>query len=379
MRNTLILLLCITTLGVSAQQLTSDEVQQRMTWLQQEWKQQARAKYSYVMEQNAVMADTLKMNIFGRVYGPREAPEGGRSLWISLHGGGNAPKELNDGQWRNQTMLYTPAEGVYVAPRAPYNDWDMWFKPGLDSLYEHLIEFCVACHDVNPDKVYLLGYSAGGDGVWRMGPRMADRWAAASMMAGHPGDVSLLSLRNTPFMIWCGALDAAYNRNEECTQRGIQMDSLYHADPEGYIHETHIVEGKPHWMDRVDTAAISWMYRYTRNPYPRRIVWQQGDRMHRNFYWLTLPDEVEPKKGDLVRVDIQGQTITISDNSYPSLTLWLNDELVNLDKKVTIKQGKKTLFKGKLPRTEENLRESLFKRNDLRYCFPSRVTVKCTE
>jgi dienelactone hydrolase len=28
--------------------------------------------------------------------------------------------------------------------------------------------------DVNPNKVYVMGYSAGGDGVWRLAPRMAD-------------------------------------------------------------------------------------------------------------------------------------------------------------------------------------------------------------
>jgi poly(3-hydroxybutyrate) depolymerase len=44
---------------------------------------------------------------------------------------------------------------------------------------------------VNPDKVYLLGYPAGGDGVWQLAPRMADRFAAAAMMAGHPNGASL--------------------------------------------------------------------------------------------------------------------------------------------------------------------------------------------
>ena len=31
--------------------------------------------------------------------------------------------------------------------------------------------------NVNPNKVYLLGYSAGGDGVYQLAPRMANRWA----------------------------------------------------------------------------------------------------------------------------------------------------------------------------------------------------------
>lgn len=48
-----------------------------------------------------------------RVFG--EKPADGRSLYISMHGGGNAPEALNTQQWQNQIRLYEPAEGVYVA------------------------------------------------------------------------------------------------------------------------------------------------------------------------------------------------------------------------------------------------------------------------
>jgi poly(3-hydroxybutyrate) depolymerase len=51
-----------------------------------------------------------------------------------------------------------------------------------------------------------MGYSAGGDGVFQIAPRMADHWAAAAMMAGHPGDAAALNLRNLPFTIFMGGL-----------------------------------------------------------------------------------------------------------------------------------------------------------------------------
>ena len=71
----------------------------------------------------------------------------------------------------------------------------------------------VAFEDVNWNRVYLLGYSAGGDGVYQLAPRMADRWAAAAMMAGHPNETSPLGLRNVPFVLQVGGLDSGYNRN----------------------------------------------------------------------------------------------------------------------------------------------------------------------
>ena len=195
------------------------------------------------------------------------------------------------------------------------------------------------------------------------------------MMAGHPGDVSLLNLRNTPFMVWCGALDDAYNRNRECAQRGMELDSLHTQDPEGYIHETHIVAGKPHWMDLTDAAALPWLQRHQRNPYPTRIVWRQEEVTHPHFYWLTAPED-QLQRGKTVRLTLQGNTVNIQQCDYTQLTLHFNDQMVNLDEPITIKHNGKTLFKGKLPRTLTNLQTTLTQRGDLRYMFPSQVTIK---
>ena len=369
----LLALALTTTLGVVAQSLSRAEAEVYRQQLTQEWKAAKRQQYQQLWQDSKTEINSLTMPIWLWKYG--EKPADGRSLWISLHGGGNTHPAMNDQQWENQKRLYRPAEGVYVAPRAPYNDWDMWCKRALDGLYQQLIEMCVANLDVNPDKVYILGYSAGGDGVWRMAPRMADTWAAASMMAGHPGDVSLLNLRNTPFMIWCGGEDAAYDRNKLDAERGLQMDSLQQADPEGYIHETHIMAGMGHWMMRADTVAVPWMAKYKRNPYPTKVVWQQEEVLRSSFYWISAPQR-ELKRGQRVRLTCQNNVIDITECTYSELTLWLCDELVDLDKRITVRYQGRTLFNGKLRRTRDNMRQSLSERGDLSYIFPARVTVR---
>src|SRR6185295_3610744 len=106
-----------------------------------------------------------------------------------------------------QIDLYKPAEGLYIAPRAPTNAWNLWHEAPMDALLDRLIEDAIVFGGVNPDRVYLMGYSAGGDGVYQLGPRMADRWAAAAMMAGHPNEASPLGLRNIGFAIQVGAND----------------------------------------------------------------------------------------------------------------------------------------------------------------------------
>jgi len=377
MRQLTFLLLLLCGLRMSAQQskaLSKAESDNLTRQLTTQWKAEISKRYADVVRRGVIRADSVDMRIWSHTYG--QEPLDGRSLYISLHGGGGCPAEINDQQWSNQTLLYRPAEGVYVCPRAPYNTWNMWFMPALDILYQAIIDYYVATANVNPNRVYLMGYSAGGDGVWRMGPRMADRWAAASMMAGHPGSVSLLSLRNTPFMIWCGAEDSAYDRNRLCALTATKLDSLHQADPAGYINQSHIVEGKPHWMDQVDTLAVPWMAKHTRNPYPKQIVWSQGDVTHHAFYWVSVP-KVHYDEYTELRADIKDNTINITHSDYPELTLWLNDRLVDLDKPVIVRYKNKQVYKGKLKRTASNLRESLWERHDPNYAFPAKVTVKC--
>lgn len=372
-RLTLIIIACMINNVVTAQQrLTKAEAEATKTELIKTWKEELKEKLRTTNTFNCVVQGDLKMKYSAQVFG--EKPADGRSLWISMHGGGNAPTSLNDSQWENQKRLYQPAEGVYVCPRAPWDDWDMWFKNPIDKMFEELIQTMMLYYDVNPDKVYLMGYSAGGDGVWRMAPRMADHWAAASMMAGHPGDVSLLGVRNLPFMLWCGGEDAAYNRNKEVALRGVEMDSLQRSDPEGYVHETHIVAGKPHWMDLEDKAALPWMAKYKRNPYPKTVVWCQGDNGRAQFYWLGVP-AAETKKGNVMRASINNNVVTITKCDYSQVTIYLNDQLANLDKAVKVVYKKKTLFKGKIPRTAENLQKSLEERGDPSYCFPAILRV----
>ena len=56
-----------------------------------------------------------------RTYG--EKPAGGWDFYISMHGGGGAPAQVNESQWRNQVRLYQPPNSIYLAPRAPTNTW----------------------------------------------------------------------------------------------------------------------------------------------------------------------------------------------------------------------------------------------------------------
>lgn len=352
--------------------LSEEEARQAENVLWKDVQTGVKQKNQKAWEEKCFKHNSLSLRFDYKVFG--EEPKGGHSLYISMHGGGNTATRVNDQQWDNQIRLYQPREGIYVAPRAPWDDWNMWFKPSIDTLLDELIQTAVAVMGVNPDRVYLMGYSAGGDGVYRLAPRLADRWAAAAMMAGHPGEVSMLNLRNVPFTLWMGELDAAYNRNRLAIERGLELDSLQQADTAGYIHETHIVPGKGHWMERQDSVAVEWMAQYRRNSLPSKIVWRQEGVVHTSFYWLSVPVS-ECVQRAMVVVERQGNKFDIKTCDYKKLTIRLNDELADLDLPVQVIYQGKVLYEGKPERTIHSIYRTLKERGDRGLVFCSEITV----
>jgi poly(3-hydroxybutyrate) depolymerase len=323
-------------------------------------------------QEKSIKYDSLYMRFEYKITG--EKPADGRSLYISLHGGGNAPAPVNDQQWQNQQGLYKPAEGVYVAPRAPTNTWNLWHESHIDIMIDRLILDAVITEGVNPDKVYLMGYSAGGDGVFQLAPRLADRLAAAAMMAGHPGDAQIVSLRNLPFTLFVGGQDAAYNRNGLVKQWGHMLDSLQKLDTAAYIHDVHIYEEHSHWMFRKDTIALPWMAKYKRNPLPAKIIWKQDDRTHTAFYWLEVPASGAVKEKEVIAT-VKNNTISIEKNDNDTLIICLNDKLLNLDKKIKVNYLGKEIFNSKVTRSQKVIDETVQNRKDAGYIFSAKLTI----
>ena len=302
------------------------------------------------------------------------APEGERSLWISMHGGGAAPPEVNDRQWKNQIRLYQPPEGFYVAPRAPTDTWDLWHQPHIDGLFDRLIENYVAARGVNPNRVYLMGYSAGGDGVYQLATRMADRWAAASMMAGHPNDAQPDNLRNIGFGLFVGGKDSAYKRNQIAAKWKNLLFNLRQNDPNGYPHLARIYPEMGHWMNRKDAEALPWMSQFRRNPWPKKIIWRQSKGITSRFYWLQIPKQ-HLAKNQKLSAEVDGQTIRIAAENTPQLIVRLSDSLVNLDHPITVIVNGKEQFRGKVKRSAQEIAQSLQQRADPSSAASSSITI----
>ena len=338
---------------------------------------------SIEIKKQSIEIDGFEMKYHLNTYG--DMPINGWSLFISLHGGGGVSPEINERQWNRHKKLYSLEEGILLTPRSPTDTWNMWHQDHIDRIFNRLIQNMIAKYNVNPNKIFLLGYSAGGDGVYQLAPRMADRFAAASMSAGHPNDASPLGLRNIGFSIHMGKNDSAYNRNNVAEEWKVQLEDLKSKDIDGYENFVKIYEGRGHQISHakenyvleksnngVDSSGIFWMSKFTRNPYPKKVVWKQDDVTHNRFYWLKV---IEPKAYSLIVASIESQVITISNATVSELVIRLNDKLLDMDKKVKVVYRDKEIFSGYVPRRKDVILNSINEYGDPTSIYYGEISV----
>ena len=183
-------------------------------------------------------------------------------LYITLHGGGGAPAEENDGEWTNMFSYYKESvdSGIYVACRGITDTWDLHFQEASYPLYDRLIQYLIFQEYADPNRVYLLGFSAGGDGVYQIAPRMADRFAAVNMSSGHPNGVSLLNAANLPFSLQAGIRDyysESAMRSVRCAEFEQVLQKYHETYGFGYEHQVliHVPAGH-NYNDYSDTESI---------------------------------------------------------------------------------------------------------------------------
>ncbi len=333
-----------------------------------------------------------------------EKPEGGYPLYIALHGGGSDDTgETNDAQWYIMHDYYSESLkcGVYVAPRGVRDTWDTHFNPESYPLYDKLIQYMILSHDVNPNKVYIEGFSAGGDGVYAITARMADRFAAANMSSGHPNGVSMDNLYNMPIMLQAGEFDDAFDRHKVTAEYGVLLDDLQSRFPGHYIHRVLIHYDSGHNYEDYDTVPIpvmasykawlesgdrthvdedsfppDWMDQFTRNPLPTSVRWNLGTRAEmrevRSFYYLRAFGDA--KGTVLVSYDRDNNRIEIETDSLEgNFSILLNEEMVDFSKPVTFVVDGNEVSRKITPYLE-CLRETTFERGDPNYQFFAEIS-----
>jgi hypothetical protein len=183
-----------------------------------------------------------------KIHVPEGEPSKPRPLIVHLHGSGQQ-SELSVSERLPLLISLAGPEPIIVYPQSPGG----WRGPAVGELIDNLSKQ----YSIDPDRVYLIGFSLGGMGSWEVALDQPERFAAVVPIGGRMGSPSdAPRLKNTPVWVFNGADDPGTTAQEA----QIMVDALKRA---GGKPQYTILPGKSHG-DSQDAAyrhpgLFEWM------------------------------------------------------------------------------------------------------------------------
>lgn len=304
-------------------------------------------------------------------------PVGGWPLVIAMHGGGGVPKAFNDSQWKHMQIYYRDQPGeagyLYLALRAPNDVWNGFYDQYVPPLVINLIRQFAQFGDVDPDKVFIMGYSHGGYGAFYIGPKIPDRFAAihASAAAPTPNSISARTLRNTRFTFMIGEKDNAYGRANGCKDFNAIVEKLQKENPGEFPVKMEWIANHGH-TGLPDRDKIKELLPYRREAMPRSLSWDLTDSVIDSFYWLSV---AKPAAGQGIDAKLIDNALTITTRKVEEFSLGVDSRLIQYDRPLTITLNGKMREVAVRP-SLRTLCESMHERGDPRLAHSCRVTFR---
>ena len=303
-----------------------------------------------------------------------QKPPSGWPLFIAMHGGGGTTREVNDSQWKIMETHYKDQPGLpgycYLALRAPNDTWNGFYDDYVYPLIANLIRQQVIFGQIDPDKVFLMGYSHGGYGAFAIGPKMPDHFAAIHASAAAPtdGETAAANLRNTPFTYMVGEHDLDYDRLKRCQAFDQAICKLRGENTNSYPVTLEYRAGKHH-SDLDDRDKIKQMYPATRQTVPAQLRWELTDGVIHDFFWLEVPT---PGKTQEISANCQTNRISVTSQRMNAANLLLDSRLVNFKQPLQLEvNGQVSSIKVKPSLLV--LCQTLMERGDPQLAFTARV------
>ncbi len=125
-------------------------------------------------------------------------------LMLFLHGAGECGDNLEIVKKKGPTMLANKGKEfpfLLLSPQCPVKQY--WENDFLDKLLTDIIRQ----YRVDPNKIYLTGFSMGGFGTWNLAKKYPNRFAAIAPVCGGANPHIAEYIKHIPTWIFHGAKD----------------------------------------------------------------------------------------------------------------------------------------------------------------------------
>ena len=326
-------------------------------------------------------------------------------LILGLHGGGVGAGSASEaaGKWKLPKTMQMYPQGIRLVH-------DTWNSVHGERFLLTLIEIAKVQYDVDPDRVFSMGFSMGGTGSMFMAGRHPDLLAGAIPAHGvvpsdkvkvftaeETGNMEhglIPNLRNVAVYFYTGSVD----RNCEpgtFLHAWNDLQALRTEDPTGYRDlEFTCHEGIAHTFPAGEPGkGYDWIEGKRRNAFPTRITWEYNDapwpppdeadegkctrRPKRWMYWLHCRQPVDRMVVQAARSETDTEHVIDLEATlaFPDdFTVYLNDHMADPKKEVVLRAAGKEVWRGRPARGYDVILESLDARLDRTLVFDRRVT-----
>lgn len=281
-----------------------------------------------------------------------------------VFGKSNRPGETDHEATRNELPL--PEVDMIVA--TAYGRGEMHGYAGLgEADVLDVIAAVERAYRIDPDRVYLTGYSMGGEGTWQIGLHYPDRFAAIvpvcaisdppRLTAGADGvwDRALLAL-GSPVTIAENALAERVIFYHGAVDTAVPVaDSRAMADRYralgwlGRNVEYHELPGVDHfaWVPAyADARLFGLLAPIRRDPFPRKVTYRTISPRYRQAYWLRI-DAIEHGLAVAeVTGEQDGRVFTVQPNNVAGFSLLLPLPKLPAGRAITVKVGGADVYAG---------------------------------
>ena len=321
-----------------------------------------------------------------------------RGLVMGLHGGGKGAGSADGprGTWQIKDCM-----GMY--PQGLVLQGDNWNTVQGEKQILSLIEIAKAQYDIDPDRVYCVGFSMGGTGSWHMAGRFPDLLAGAAPCAGvimarpksqlaDPNDIEALqygilpNVRNLAMYSFIG-LDDRNCMPGTFLVAWDELQDLMKDDPTGYKKiRFKTYPGLAHAFPPGEPSkCTAWLAQQKRDTFPQKIVWQYALRpfplrkpfdstsrlVQRWFYWIRCENPIDKQE---IYAERKGNEFDIeTSGERDGLYVMLNPEMIDVTKDVVVRVDGEEFYRGKPKPSLRTILESLDAKLDKRMFFDRSV------